>query len=302
MAHRLTISSRPSPLPLPINCAIQQFFHCSDTFIKWPTDTSCKICTFFNHHNNQHLIHLTFVMVSYHSVDPISDLIGLASTAAVVVWLVIGLEPAFKRARDSCRAGQLPEGRAQLLWSSLLVPIMWLAAALLYIHLLMSLWDVMGSCLESQPVNKVAYALLHFYLFSLLLCGLYACIILIVEISRNGQVLSDLLMIARFRPSGYHLVKDTEAQRGSSAPGRIGRESGTAGVVDVRNVTLSPHSQELGSTGQGFGEYVAPTMARTEESEHPAQEPTRSASDHPVRDFLTWAVERHIWLVDANPL
>ena len=136
----------------------------------------------------------------------------------------------------------------------------------------------------------------------LLLCGIYACIVPIVEISRNGQVLSDLLMIARFRTSEYHLVEDTEAQRGSSAPGRIGRESETASVVDVRNATLSPHSEELGSTGQRFGDYVAPTMARTEESKHPAQEPTRSASDNPVREFLTWAVERHIWLVDANPL
>ena len=200
-------------------------------------------------------------MVSYTFLDAILDLIGLASTAAVVFWLVTGLEPGFKRVRDSCRAGKPPEGRGQLLWSSFLIPIVWDAAAALYLRNLFSLWDIMGSWLESQPVNRPVYALLHLYLYFLLLCGIYACTVTIVEIFRNGQVFGDLLMIARFGTNGYHLVEDTEAQHGSSAPGQNGLESETASAVNVRNTTSPPRNEGLRNNGQGFSESVAPTCS-----------------------------------------
>ena len=241
-------------------------------------------------------------MVLYGFLDAISDLIGLASTAAVVVSLVTGLQPEFKRVRDSCRAGKQPEGRVQLLWSAFLILIVWGAANALYFRNLFSLWNIMGRWLKSQPVNRPVYALLHLYLYFLLLCGIYAGTVTSVKISQNGQVLSDLVMIARFRTNEYHLVEDTEAQDGSSASGRIGPESEIADVVDLRSTTSPPHDEGLRSNGQGFRENVAPATARTKQSEYPAQEPTWSASDHPVGQFTTRAVAPPLWLVDANTL
>ena len=242
-------------------------------------------------------------MASHNFLDAISDSIGFASTVAVVVWLVTSLQPAFKRVRDSCRAGEPPEGRAQLLWTSILIVTMWMAAVLLYCHNLVSLWDIMGSLLKRQPVNRTVYALLHLYLFLLLLCGFHAYMVSILEIAWNHHVLSDLWMIARFRTSRYHLVEDTEAQHGSSVPGRIGLGNEAAGVVDVRNTNLPPNGEELRSNSQGSrGNVATTTTARTIESEHPTQEPTRSASVHPIGRFLTRAVESPLRLVDANTL
>ena len=221
-------------------------------------------------------------MASYGFLAAISDLIGLASTVAVVVWLVTGLQPGFERARDSCRAGKHPHGRAQLLWSSSLVPILWQAAAALYLRHLFSLWDVMGSWLDSEPVNRLVYAFLHLYLYFLLLCGIYACTVTVVQISRNREVLGDVLMIARFGTNGYQLVEDIEAQLGSSAP--------------------PPHDEGLRSNGQRFSKNVARTTARTKDSEHSAQESTLPASDRHISRFKTWAVQHTLWLVDANTL
>ena len=242
---------------------------------------------------------LTSIMDPYDLVDIISDSVGFASTATIVVGLVTGLQPEFKRIRDSCRAGQLPEGRAQLLLSSFLVPIAWQLAAILYLRNLFSLWDMMGSWLESQPVNRLVYALLHLYLFFLLLLGIFAFAVTIFEICSNPQVFGDLSMIARFRTSGYHLVEDTEAQHGSSALDQSGLESEPAGVVDVRNTSSPQDGEGLRSNGQ---ENVAPTTARTTESGYPVQEPTWSGSDHPIWQSTTWAVEAPLWLVDANTL
>ena len=239
-------------------------------------------------------------MASYDLVDAISDSISFASTAAVVVWLVTSIQPVFKRVRDACRAGESPEGRAQLLWTSLLIFTMWLAALYLYCRNLVLLWVFTGTWLESQPVNRPVYALLHLYLFGLLLSGFYACSITTLESARNLNVLNDLLMIARLRTSGYHPVEDIEAQNGSSAPDRIGLENEAAGVVDVRNTNSPPHGEGLRSNGQGSREDVATTTARAIESEHPAQEPTWSTSDHPVGQSLTWPVESPLRLVDVN--
>lgn len=245
---------------------------------------------------------LISIMVPYDLFDVISDSVGFVSTAIIVVKLITGLRPRFKTIRDSCRAGQLPEGRARLLWSSFLVPVVWQLAAILYFRNLFSLWDMMGSWLEDQPVNRPVYAFLHLYLFFLLLCGFYAFAVTIFEICWNREVLGDLLMIARFRTNGYHLVEDTEAQHGSSAPDRSSLESEPAGVVDVRNASSPPHGEGLRSNGQGFREDVAPTTARTMESRYPAQEAEWSGSDYPIYQSTTWAVERPLWLVDANTL
>ena len=206
-------------------------------------------------------------MLSYNFLDAISGVIGLTSTAAVIVWLIASLQPRFKRVRDLCRACQPPDGRAQLLWTSFLVPIVWVAAAALYFRNLVTLWDIMGACLESQPVNRLVYALLHCYLYFLLLCGIYACTITIVEISRNRQVFGDLVMIARFKTSGYQVVEDTESQRGSSATGRTDLEMETASVGgDVRDTSSALHDEGLRSNAPEVNEDVAPSETRARES------------------------------------
>ena len=234
-------------------------------------------------------------MAPYGILDTICDSVGMANTVVVLVWLVTGLQPAFKRVRDSWREGKVPEERARLRWSLLLVVVVWYAAAVLYVRNVFSLWDVMGDWLESEPVNRPVYALLHLYLYLLILCGIYACTITVVALVRNNQALADVM----FRTKAYRMVDDIEAQHGSSA---IGLESQTAGDVDVRHTTSPPHDEGLPSNGHGLSENLAPTTARTMETEHPAQEPTRLASDHPVGQFVTWAVESRLRLVDADTL
>ncbi len=148
--------------------------------------------------------------------------------------------------RDSCRAREPPEGRLLLLWSVLIFQIEWAAAAILYYHNLLSLWDAMGAWLESQPVNRPVYALLHFYLFFLLVCGLYALAITIFKITQIRKVFNDLLMIARFNIRKYQAVEDIEAQHSSSVPDLIDAETEEHSTVgNVRNTTLPLQDESL---------------------------------------------------------
>ena len=184
-------------------------------------------------------------MLPYGPLTAVLDFIGLASTVTVIVWLVSGLQPLFKRVRDSCRACQPPEGRALLLWIVFLIPVAWVAAAALYFRNLFSLWDSMGTWLENQPVNRPVYALLHLYLFFLLVFGIYAWAITIFEISQNRKVFKDLFMIARFNTRGYQAIEDQEAQHGSSSTDPIDAGIGTISAVgNVRNTNSLPQDSE----------------------------------------------------------
>lgn len=180
-------------------------------------------------------------MASFSLLGAVLDLVGLASTITVIVWLVSGLQPLFERVRDSCRACQPPEGRAQLLWSVVLIQVAWVAAAALYFRILSSLWDYMGTWLENRPVNRPVYALLHLYLYFLLLCGIYAGAITMVEIFQNRKVLSDLVMIARFNTGRYQDIEDAEAQHHSSSLATVDFGTETPSVVgNVRNIRSLP--------------------------------------------------------------
>ncbi len=185
--------------------------------------------------------------MAFHTLlDAVLSLIGLASTVTVVSGLVSGLQHQFERMRDSCRALEPPEGRLMLLWSVFIIQIEWAAAAVLYYHNLLSLWDTMGAWLESQPVNRPVYALLHFYLFFLLACGLYALAITISKIAQIRKVFNDLLMIARFNTRKYQAVEDTEAQHSSSIPDLIDAETEEHSAVgNVRNTTLPLQDESL---------------------------------------------------------
>ena len=210
-------------------------------------------------------------MVSYGPLTAVLDFIGLASTVTVIVWLVSGLQPLFKRVRDSCRACQPPEGRALLLWTVFLIHVAWVAAAALYFRNLFSLWDFMGTWLENQPVNRPVYALLHLYLFFLLVFGIYTCAITIFEISLNRRVFKDLFMIARFNTRGYQAIEDQEAQHRSCSTDSIDAGIVTISAVgNVRNtnslpqdsdgdtITMTPSSSSSsnGSSGIDEPEYV----------------------------------------------
>lgn len=203
-------------------------------------------------------------MVSYSLFDGVLDVISLASTVAVVVSLISGLQPLFKRARESCRAFQPPEGRALLLWSALfVVPTVWAAAAALYFRILYSLWDSMGALLEEQPVNRLVYTLLHLYLFFLLVFGIYAFAITALEIIRNGELLTDLVMIARFDPrrsKGHRTLEDMEAQQDCS-------------LLDPAETDPPlPQDEDSHSNGQGSNDDIIAVAGHLDEPEYPTEE------------------------------
>ena len=242
-------------------------------------------------------------MASFSLLGAVLDLVGLASTITVIVWLVSGLQPLFERIRGSCRACQPPEGRAQLLWSAFLIQVAWVAAAALYFRILSSLWDYMGTWLENRPVYRPVYALLHLYLYFLLLCGIYALAITIVEIFQNRRVLSDLVMIARFKTGRYQVIEDTEAQHRSSSLGIIDSRTETSSVVrNVRNTGSLPRDKSLNRNGQQSTEDVAPAEPHINEPEHQRGEPASSKINHPVGGIVTWAHNSQTRLVDAIPL
>ncbi|CAD6593420.1 MAG: hypothetical protein ASARMPRED_007507 [Alectoria sarmentosa] len=227
-------------------------------------------------------------MVPHSFLSAVLDLVGLASTATVVVRLVSGLQPLFERARDSCRACQPPEGRALLLWSAFLVHIAWMAAAALYFRNLLSLWDLMGTWLENQPVNRPVYALLHFYLFFLLVCGIYAWAITIFEISQNRKVFKDLFMIARFNTRKYQPIEDLETQHGSSSTDPIDTEAEIpCALSDVRSTSSLPQDEDPRTNGQESSGDVAPTGARMNEPQHPSNEAAWSGIDRPIGEIIT---------------
>lgn len=241
-------------------------------------------------------------MVSYGLLNALLDFIGLASTVTVVVLLISGLQSLFKRVRDSCRACKPPEGRALLLCYALLILIAWVAAAALYFHNLFALWDFMGTWLDQEPFNRPLYALLHFYLFFLLVFGIYAWTITFLEIAQNRQVFNDLFMIARFNTKKSQAIEDLEAQqRGSSSTGPIDAEAETPSATgDVRET--SPLLQNEGSrmNGQERNEDVAPVERRINEPEHLTQEAATPRHGRPVGDISTWAVYSPIRYVEAN--
>ena len=218
-------------------------------------------------------------------------LVGLASTVFVIVRLVSTLQPLFERVKDSCRAGQPPEGRTLLLWSVFLILAAWVAAAALYFRNLFTLWDCMGSWLESKPTNRPVYALLHLYLFFLLVCGFYGCAITVAQISQNRQVLSNLFMIARSTTRGYQTVEDLEAQRSSSPTDRISAEAEIPSAVgNVRNTSPLPQEDGGHRNGQELNESVTPGEACGNESEQSTEEDDWPGSDYPFGEVLTRTV------------
>lgn len=231
-------------------------------------------------------------MISYGLFSAVLDLIGLASTVTVIALLISGLQPLFERVRDSCRACKPPEGRALLLWYALLIYIAWMAAAALYFRNLFALWDFMGTWLDREPINRPVYALLHFYLFFLLVSGIYACAITLFEMSQNPQVFNDLFMIARFKTRSYQAIEDLEAQHdGSSSTGPVDAEAETPATVgNVRD--RSPLQQDERSRGnaQERNEDVAPAEARISEPEHLTQEAARPRYGRPVGEISTPAI------------
>ena len=240
-------------------------------------------------------------MASYSLFGAVSDLIGLASTVTVVVWLVSSLRPLFERARDSCRACQPPEGRVRLLSSAFLIYVAWVAAAALYSRILFSLWDVMGTWLEAQPVNRPVYALLHLYLLFLLVCGGCACAITIVEILQNRKVLSDLWLIARFDGREYKVIEDMEAQHRPSSPDLTDSETEMTSVIgDISNTSSLPQDDWSCKNNQELNEDVAPSGACTDEAEDPTVEPTWSEIDHPNGETVTRAAYSPIRWVETK--
>ena len=241
-------------------------------------------------------------MVSYGFFTALLDFIGLASTITVVVLLISGLKPLFERARDSCRACIPPEGRALLLWYVLLIHIAWVAAVALYLRNLFALWDFMGTWLDQGPFNRPVYALLHFYLFFLLVFGFYAWTTTLDEVSQNRQVFKDLFMIARFNTKKSQAIEDLEAQQhGSSSTGPIDAEAGTPSAIgDVRETSSLPRDEGSRGNGQERNEDVAPAERRINNPEHFTQEAAWPRHGYPVSEVCNRAVYAPIWYVEAN--
>lgn len=228
------------------------------------------------------------MMVLYSPLDAASELIGLASIVTVIVWLISSLQPLFERVRDSCRARQPPEGRAQLLWSAFLIFVAGIAAAVLYLRILFSLWDVMGAWLDDQPFNRPVYALLHFYLLFLLVCGVYACAITIGKVPETHKVLSDLWVMTRFNRGKYEVVEDVEGHHCPSSPALFSPQTEVAAVVDGVQYTSSlPQDKNTCKNDQELNEGVALSRACTNESEHPMSEPAWSRIQHVLKETMT---------------
>lgn len=201
------------------------------------------------------------------------DLVGLISIVTLLVGLISNLQPLFERVRNSCRACQQPEGRALLLWTTGLIPTAWVAAAVHYYDNLFKVWEFMGTWFEEQPVNRPVYALLHLYLFFLLVFGVYAVAITGFEIFRNFKVVRDIFMIARFSTRRYQAIEDTEAQNVFSCPDPI--ELVTENISAVGNECNTSSLQpagDLAAIHQQSDEDIAPTDFRIDESEDPMEE------------------------------
>lgn len=206
-------------------------------------------------------------MVPYSTSNAALDFVGFANTTIVVGWLISIIQPLFERVKDACRAGQppAPGERAIVLWMVFyLIPATWVAAVALYYRHLSSLWECMGIWLAQEPVNRPVYALLHLYLFFLLVCGLFAWAMTCVEICRNFRVSKDIFMIARFSPRRDHDVQDMEAQRDSPVDTEAENPS-TDG--NVRNTSSPTQDEDSPRNGQEANGDVAATNL-VNESEH----------------------------------
>ena len=207
-------------------------------------------------------------MTSYGLLDAVLDLFDLGGAVAIVLLLICCLRALLKKQMNSCRECQPPDVRALLLWIAFTIPLAWVAAAASYFRNLSLLWNLMGRLLEDQTVNKSLYALLHFYLLFLILCGIYAFSITIFEVSRNRRVFNDLWMIARFRAERYQAVEDVEAQPRLSSSDTITPEAETLSAVgNIPSTSSTPSNETLHNTGQESNGDPAPT----EESEHSVQ-------------------------------
>ena len=238
-------------------------------------------------------------MVPYSPANAALDFIGFANTTIVVGWLISVCQPLFKRVRDSCRAGQppAPGERAILLWIVFyIIPVTWLAAVALYYRHLSSLWECMGRWLAEEPVNRLVYALLHLYLFFLLVCGLFALAVTCFEICRNFRVSKDIFMITRFSTRRDDAVQDMEAQRDS--PVDTEAETPSTGG-NVRN-TSSPTQDEASPRNdqEANGDVAAMNLAN--ESEHAIEEYDSPGFDPPIGGSVTRTVHYPTQYVDPK--
>ena len=230
-------------------------------------------------------------MVSYSLLGAILDLIGLAGTVFAIVRIVFDLQPLFIRVRDSCRTGQPPEGRTLLLWSAFLILVAWVVAAALYFRYLFTLWESMGIWLDSQPINRIVYALLHLYLFFLLVCGFYGWAITVAEISQNRQVFKDLFMIARFTTRRYQMIEDLEAQRDSSSPDGIGPDAETPSAVGtVCNTSPLRQGEYPPMNGQDSNENNTAIDPCGNEPEYSTEEDDWPGPNPPLGEVITRTV------------
>ena len=208
-------------------------------------------------------------MVLYSLFNAALDFIALACTVVVVIWNISNLQPLFERVRDSCRACQYPKERVLLLRSVVLIHVVCLAVVALYFRNLFSFWDLMGTLLEDQSVNRPLYAVLHLCLFFLLGCGAYGWVITISEVFQSRQVFKDLFMIARFNTRRYQAVEELEAQLVSPSMNPINARSETPlPVNDMRHTNSLSHDEGSRMNGQDSNEDDAPVVAFHGKPEH----------------------------------
>ena len=228
-------------------------------------------------------------MAPYSIPNAALDFIGFANTTIVIVWLISVVQPLFERVRDSCRAGQPPapgERTIVLLTVFYLIPATWAAAAALYYRHLSLLWECMGIWLAQEPVNRLVYALLHLYLFFLLVCGLFAWAVTCFEICRNFRVSKDIFMIARFSTRRDHAIQDMEAQRESLVDTEAETPS-TGG--NVRNTSSATQNEDSHRNGQEANGDVA-AMSHVNDLENATEE-----HDSPgINPFVDGSVTRTV--------
>lgn len=243
-------------------------------------------------------------MALYTFLDAFSESIGLASIIIVIVWLVSSLQSLSERVRDPCQTCQLPEARVRLLGSAFLIYVTGVAAAGLYFHILFLLWDAMGALLVDQPINWAVYALLQFYHLFLVVCGCCACRITIVEVYENRKVLNDLWVIARFNGKKYEVAEDVEAQHPSSSPDLAGSHPEVAFVIDEVYYSTSslPQDENSCKNDQDLNEDITLSRTRTNESDHPTEEPAWSEIDHSVGESMLKAVDSSFRWAETQPL
>ena len=228
------------------------------------------------------------------------DLINFALTSATILWLVSELLTHTKRLRDLCRAYRPSEGLALLLLSAFMIPITWVAAAVLYCHNLLSLWHIMGNRLKQKPINVPAFTILQTYHYFLLLYGIYGLAISVSEIVRNPEVFKDLWMIVRSYRRRRQVVEDTEAQCGLSDPDKRDTETGIPSptgnggnatlVLDDEDVRGNAHESNEDAAGHlvlvPMREDGNEDEAAWPENDSPVVETINRTVDHPI---LLWA-------------